>query len=122
MLFMNNNFLFRHKFMLELECLAVTGPTGTLMSGSGIRGAGNGLGNFARFFLGGLQPTLLEVDAVERWGEVINTIDVGIGGSVVLRPFSGGLCAGNTNGKVSFSSLYIYLRLIHFLISVPIVS
>ncbi|CAH8627930.1 unnamed protein product [Schistosoma curassoni] len=89
-----------HKFMLELECLAVTGPTGTLMSGSGIRGAGNGLGNFARFFLGGLQPTLLEVDAVERWGEVINTIDVGIGGSVVLRPFSGGLCAGNTNGKV----------------------
>ncbi|CAH8560196.1 unnamed protein product [Schistosoma turkestanicum] len=89
-----------HKFMLELECLTVTGPTGTLMSGSGLRGAGSGMGNFTRFFLGGLQPSVLEVDAVERWGEVINTIDVGIGGSVVLRPFSGGLCAGNTNGKV----------------------
>ncbi|KAK4474425.1 hypothetical protein MN116_000705 [Schistosoma mekongi] len=88
-----------NKFMLELECLAVTGPTGTL-AGSGIRGSSCAIGNFAKFFLGGLQPTLLEMDAVERWGEVINTIDVGIGGSVVLRPFSGGLCAGNTNGKV----------------------
>ncbi|CAH8636808.1 unnamed protein product [Heterobilharzia americana] len=86
-----------HKFMLELECLAVTGPTGAF-PGPSIRSGG--AGSFSRFFLGGLQPTLLEVDATERWGEVISTIDVGIGGSVVLRPFSGGLCAGNTNGKV----------------------
>ncbi|VDP96737.1 unnamed protein product [Trichobilharzia regenti] len=83
--------------MLELECLAVTGPTGSL-PGSSIRAGG--VASFARFFLGGLQPTLLEVDATERWGEIISTVDVGIGGSVVLRPFSGGLCAANTNGKV----------------------
>nr|CAH8851378.1 unnamed protein product [Trichobilharzia regenti]CAH8872140.1 unnamed protein product [Trichobilharzia regenti] len=85
------------KLMLELECLAVTGPTGSL-PGSSIRAGG--VASFARFFLGGLQPTLLEVDATERWGEIISTVDVGIGGSVVLRPFSGGLCAANTNGKV----------------------
>ncbi|VDP78147.1 unnamed protein product [Echinostoma caproni] len=86
--------------MLELECLAVTGPTGAAAGVvNGVWGSANEA-EFSRIFLGGLQTSLLELDALERWGEVIHTTDIGIGGSVVLRPFSSGLCAGNTSGKV----------------------
>ncbi|CAL8085272.1 unnamed protein product [Calicophoron daubneyi] len=87
------------KLMMDLECITVTGPTGAA-PGIGLSWRNTSDTDFARIFLGGLQPNLLELDAVERWGEVVRTIDVGLGGSVVLRPFSSGLCAGNTNGKV----------------------
>lgn len=89
--------------MLELECLTVTGPTGAAPGVvNGVWGSANEA-EFSRIFLGGLQTNVLELDALERWGEVIQTVDVGVGGSVVLRPFSSGLCAGNTSGKVSQS-------------------
>lgn len=92
--------------MLALECLTVTGPTGArpgeprrgLMSRGRTEEEGDA---FSRVFVGGLQSSVLELDAVERWGHVVRTIDVGSGGSVVLRPFNSGICAGNTNGKVS---------------------
>lgn len=88
------------KSMLELECLTVTGPTGAAPGVvNGVWGSANEA-EFSRVFLGGLQTNVVELDAMERWGEVIQTVDVGVGGSVVLRPFSSGLCAGNTSGKV----------------------
>ncbi|CAH8433004.1 unnamed protein product [Dicrocoelium dendriticum] len=100
--------LFSDKLMVELECLAATGPTGAnpgFSKGGGGDSSSSSWGasneaDFSRIFLGGLQPTLLELDAQERWGQVIRTTDVGIGGSVVLRSFTSGLCAGTTNGKV----------------------
>ncbi|KER20523.1 hypothetical protein T265_15301, partial [Opisthorchis viverrini] len=91
-----------NKLMVDLECLTVTGPTGAtpgLGMGGGVWGTANEA-EFCRIFLGGLQPNILELDALDRWGEVIRTIDVGLGGSVVLRSFSSGMCAGTTNGKV----------------------
>ncbi|VDD74077.1 unnamed protein product [Mesocestoides corti] len=58
--------------------------------------------DFDRFFCGGLQSELLEVDASSgaNWGSLIRTIDVGPDGSVIIQPFAFGLCAGNTKGQV----------------------
>ncbi|KAA3673778.1 PAB-dependent poly(A)-specific ribonuclease subunit 2 [Paragonimus westermani] len=90
------------KLMVDLECLAVTGPTGATPGtglGSTMWGGGSEA-DYSRLFVGGLQPTLLELDAQERWGEIIRATEVGLDGCVVLRSFSSGLCAGTTNGKV----------------------
>ncbi|KAF5394177.1 hypothetical protein PHET_12103, partial [Paragonimus heterotremus] len=90
------------KLMVDLECLAATGPTGAT-PGTGLGSAmwgGGSEADYSRLFVGGLQPTLLELDAQERWGEIIRATEVGLDDCVVLRSFSSGLCAGTTNGKV----------------------
>lgn len=84
--------------MSDLECITVTNSTGSMVNDDLNRW--NDTGSYAKFFLGGLQSLILELDACDRWGQVINTIDVGPPGSVVLKPFTGGFCAGTTNGNV----------------------
>ncbi|KAH9281645.1 PAB-dependent poly(A)-specific ribonuclease subunit PAN2 [Echinococcus granulosus] len=58
--------------------------------------------DFDRFFCGGLQPEVFELDAVSgaNWGSLIRTIHVGNEGAVSLKPFAFGLCAANTTGQV----------------------
>lgn len=58
--------------------------------------------DFERFFCGGLQNEVLELDATSgpSWGSLVRTIDVGPDGAVILKPFALGLCAADTKGRV----------------------
>lgn len=60
--------------------------------------------DFDRFFCGGLQPEVFELDATTgpNWGSVIRSINVGKNGAVNLKPFAFGICAADTAGQVSF--------------------
>ncbi|VDO01314.1 unnamed protein product [Rodentolepis nana] len=62
------------------------------------------LGNsdFNRFFCGGMQEQVFELDANpgSAFGATIRTYDVGEFGAVTIKPFTYGLCVGNICGQV----------------------
>ncbi|KAL3313501.1 hypothetical protein Ciccas_007896 [Cichlidogyrus casuarinus] len=84
--------------MLQLECFCATNSVGGALMDSKLSG---GMSNMARFFIGGLQNELLEVDtAPERWGNVRRAFHIGSKGCVILKAFTGGLCGANTAGEI----------------------
>ncbi|VEL29683.1 unnamed protein product [Protopolystoma xenopodis] len=95
--------------MINLECMAVADLSGSSGVGNRRRHSNGAPTNFSRFFLGGLQRSLLEVDAgPDRWGTPLRSIDVGEAGCVIFRPCTVGLCAANTKGKASDSRAIKY--------------
>lgn len=85
----------RTEKMQALECM-------TACRGMPCATSPNDSADFDRFFCGGLQPEVFELDAVggANWGSLIRTIHVGNEGAVSLKPFAFGLCAANTTGQV----------------------
>ncbi|KAL5965332.1 PAN2-PAN3 deadenylation complex catalytic subunit PAN2 [Taenia solium] len=81
--------------MQALECM-------TACRGMSCATSSNDSADFDRFFCGGLQPEVFELDAVSgaNWGSLIRTIHVGNEGAVSLKPFAFGLCAASTTGQV----------------------
>ncbi|BHF75220.1 poly(A)-specific ribonuclease [Sparganum proliferum] len=82
--------------MQAMECMAACSSTNTGLGGLG----GDDYADFDRFFCGGLQNQLLELDGRGQWGQVVRSINVGDAGCVILEPFALGLCAANTCGQV----------------------
>ncbi|VUZ42973.1 unnamed protein product [Hymenolepis diminuta] len=64
--------------------------------------APQGNSDFDRFFCGGMQSEVFELDANpgSAFGATIRTYDVGEYGAVTIKPFTYGICVGNICGQV----------------------